>query len=291
MAIYDIDGMKLSDASNLQGSDLLQAFDINGTEVFRKWADYSDYSISQIYNKSRESAQGMDIYGNYMVIYRDDTYSLQFVNMTTWNIDYVIPTGLTSHGNDISFTSLFYDDNDQFPMLAVANNNSWLLRIDVANLSAETILRINNTPSGDTWVVYGIAFNDDMTRYYTMGYNTNNYSDSSGFIFLETWDISQSLENPTRLSSITRPWFPCIQGVAYHDGLLWVASGMNDPVKVYAIDPTDASIVVTVDLTRTGELEGIGWGQDSTTGKYFCVYGQIYNGITYYRIDFSATPI
>ena len=66
---------------------------------------------------------------------------------------------------------------------------------------------------------------------------------------------------------------------------------MDDPVKVYALDPTDASIVKTIDLTRTGELEGIGWGYDSTRQKWFCVYGQIYNGITYYRIDFSSVPI
>lgn len=289
MAIYDIDENVLFSAYDKSGNETNYAYDINGTKVFQKTDPFAYNSISQIYNKSRNNAQGLDIYGNCMVVYRDDTYSLEFINMTTWNIDYTITTDVTSHGNDLSFSSEFYNSNDPFPILYVASNNSKGLRIDTTNLSAETVKTINNTPTGNTWVVYGTAFNDDMSRYYTMGYNTNNYADSSGFIFLETWDISESLENPTRLRSLTREWFPCIQGMAYHDGLLWVASGMNDPVKVFAINPSDASIVKTVNLTRTGELEGIGWGEDN--GEYFCVYGQIYNGITYYRIDFSPTPI
>lgn len=289
MTIYSKNGTQIQEAFDISGNELEYAYDVLGTQVFQKTDPYAYYSISQMYNKSRNSAQGMDIYGNYMVIFRDDTYSLQFVNMTTWNIDYTIPTGITTHGNDISFSSTFYDSNDEFPLLFIQAQNSYGLRIDVSNLSVNNVYNINNTPTGDTWVVYATAFNEDMTRYYCLGYNTNNYSDSSGFIFLETWDISESIENPTRLNSLTRAWFPCIQGMAYHDGLLWVASGMGNPVKVYALDPTDASIVKTVNLTRTGELEGIGWGEDN--GEYFCAYGQIYNGITYYRIDFSPTPI
>lgn len=285
MAIYDIDKAKLNNAYALRGNELDKAFDIDGLKVFDKDSEkYANYTIASIFSKARENAQGMDIYGDYMVIFRDDSHSLQFVNMTTWTIDYLVSTPLNQHGNDITFSKVFYDQSDAFPLLFVEGKG---LRIDIQNLTSELIETISARPSGDTWVTYGSAFNDDMTRYYCMGYNTNNYLDSSGFIFLETWDISQSLTNPTRLSILTREWFPCIQGVAYHDGLLWIASGMNDPVKVYAIDPSNAQIAYTINLTRTGELEGIGWGQDPTTGEYFCVYGQIYNGITYYRIDFS----
>lgn len=284
MAIYDIFSHNIDSAYSIEGNELDQAFDINGTKIFSKSQDYSQYSIIPVFNKSRQSAQGMDIYGNYMAIWRDDTYSLQIVNINNWTIEYTIPTDVVSHGNDISFSSIFYDESNTLPLLFVGRVG---LRLNLTNQTSERIYTIIATPSGDTWVAYGTAFNDDMTRYYTMGYNTDNYNDSSGFIFLETWDISENLENPTRLSIHTRAWFPCIQGVAYHDGLLWVASGLNNPVKVYAIDPSNAEIAYTIDLTRTGELEGIGWGQDPTTGKYFCVYGQIYNGITYYRIDFE----
>lgn len=282
MAIYDIISQNIDSAYSVEGNELDKAFDVNGTEIFSKGHDYSQYSIIPVFNKSRQNAQGMDIYGNYMAIWRDDNYSLQIVDINNWAIEYTIPTDVVSHGNDISFSSIFYDESDTLPLLFVGRVG---LRLNLTNQTSERIYTIIATPSGETWVAYGTAFNDDMTRYYTMGYNTDNYSDSSGFIFLETWDISQSLENPTRISSITRPWFPCIQGVAYHDGLLWVASGLNDPVKVYAIDPSNAEIAYTIDLTRTGELEGIGWG--SANGKDFCVYGQIYNGITYYQIDFG----
>lgn len=292
MGVYALDGTQLPTIYGANGSEVLIGYDVLGRVIHESGSDpYAYYSIGAIYNKSRENAQGMDIYGNYMVIFRDDSHSLQFVNMNTWAIDYTIPTGISTHGNDISFSKTFYNSNDAFPLLFIQAQSSYGLRLNINNQTAENVMMINNIPTGNTWVVYGTAFNDDGSRYYCLGYNTNNYSDSSGFIFLETWDTSESIENPTRISSITRAWFPCIQGLAYHDGLLWVASGMNDPVKVFALDPTDASIVKTIDLTRTGELEGIGWGYDSTKQKWFCVYGQIYNGITYYRIDFSSVPI
>lgn len=291
MSIYAKNGLEISSAYSKSGESLEVAYDKSGNVVYDKHIDpYAYYSIVPIYNKSRENSQGMDIYGNYIVIFRDDNYAFQFVNMTTWETDYVILSGIPVHGNDISFSSIFYDDDDEFPLLFlhVQKGYGYMLRLNVDNLTVENVTNINYVPSGDTWVVYGAAFNDDATRFYCLGYNTNNYSDPNGFIFLETWDVSESLEYPTRLSTVTREWFPCIQGVTYHDGLLWVASGMDNPVKVFAIDLSDASIVKTVDLLRTGELEGIGWGYDQDTHKYFCVYGQIYNGITYYRIDFSA---
>lgn len=289
--IYSLSGTSINSAYEIDSNEIDFAYDLSGATVFERINPYEYYSISQIYNKSRDYSQGMDIYGNYMVIFRDSDHCFLFVNMTTWEIDYTVSTDVNEHGNDISFSKAFYDTEDEFPLLFLNGQRSKGLRIDINNLTATTIKTINATPTGSTWVVYGIAFNDDMTRYYTLGYNTNNYSDSSGFIFLETWDISESLENPTRLDSVIRAWFPCIQGMQYHDGLLWVASGMGDPVKVFALDLSDASIVKTVDLTRTGELEGIGWGYDQDTDKYFCVYGQVYNGITYYRIDFSPIPI
>lgn len=293
MSIYNASNQLLANAFNVDGDELEYAYDANGVLVFENGADsYAYYSIESIYSKSRNNAQGLDIYGNYMAVYRDSDYAVQLINMDTWQIDYTIPTSLDAHGNDITFSTIFYDSEDEFPLLFVPKNGiNYGLRLNINNQTSDIAQTFYTVPSGDTWVVYGTAFNDDMTRMYCLGYNTNNYSDSSGFIFLETWDISESLENPTRISSITRDWFPCIQGVAYHDGVLWVASGMNDPVKVYALDPSDASIVKTVDLTRTGELEGIGWGYDESTDKWFCVYGQIYNGITYYRIDFSSQPI
>lgn len=290
--IYDKNGNALEYVFDQNGNALEIAYDGSGRIVYESGSDpYAYYSIASIYSKTRNNAQGMDIYGNYMAIYDGTTYDVKLINMTTWQIEYTLTTDVSSHGNDISFSSRFYDSGDEFPLLFINGSRNAGLRINLSNSTATTVVTINAVPSGETWVSYGEAFNDNMTRLYKMGYNTNNYQDSSGFIFLETWDISESLENPTRISTLIREWFPCIQGVAYHDGLLWVASGLNDPVKVYAINPVDASIVKTVDLTRTGELEGIGWGYDNSTGKWFCVYGQIYNGITYYRIDFSSVPI
>ena len=293
MAIYNTDGTQLDAVYGINGNALDVAYDSDGVVIYESGSDpYEYYKITSIYNKTRNNAQGLDIYGNYMAIYRDSDYAIQLVNMNTWLIEYTISTSLTAHGNDITFSNIFYNNTDVFPLLFVAQGSSnYGLRLNTSNETSETVQVLNAPPTGNTWVTYGTAFNDDGSRYYCLGYNTNNYSDSSGFIFLETWDTSESIENPTRISSITRSWFPCIQGVAYHDGMLWVASGMDDPVKVYALDPTDASIVKTIDLTRTGELEGIGWGYDSTRQKWFCVYGQIYNGITYYRIDFSSVPI
>lgn len=290
MAIYDAQGNQLLAVYDAEGNSLDYAYDAEGNVLFQKDADeYAYYTIEQMYNTTRGNKQGMDIYGNYMVIFDGTSNNLIFVNLTTLEIDYTIPTGLSTHGNDISFSSVFYDPDDEFPLLFIETRHGF--RIDVGNLSAEEVVTLTISPSGNTWNTFGTAFNADSTKYYCMGYNTSSYADSSGFIWLETWDISNGFSNPVRESILTRQWFPCIQGVVYHDGLLWVASGMGDPVKVYAINPSDASIVKTIDLTYTGELEGIGWGYDENDGNYFCVYGQIYNGATYFRIDFSSTPI
>lgn len=290
MSIYNIAGSPQYSAYDIQGNPLNNAYNRWGDIVFS--ADpYQFYSISSVFNKERNSAQGMDIYGKYMAIYRDDTHAVQIVNMETWEIEYTISTDWTTHGNDLSFSTLFYSENDPLPILFISGNAATGIRINLNDQSSAIVKTIHATPSQTGWTTYATAFNDDMSRYYRMGYNTSDYTDTSGFIFLETWDISEDLEYPTLLDAVTREWLPCIQGMSYHDGLLWVASGMNDPVKVYSIDPSDASIVKTVNLTRTGELEGIAWAYNENTDEYSCIYGQIYNGITYYRIIFSPTPI
>lgn len=285
-----MNGTQLENAFDKQGNALDYAYNALGTIVYESSSDpYAYDSIESIYNKPRDSAQGMDIYGNYMAIYRDSDHAVQLVNMTTWQIEYTLSTSLTAHGNDITFSHDFYDESDRFPILYI-NDKLNGLRLDLTNLTTAIVQTIGATPYNNEWI-YGLAFDDDMTRLYLMGYTKNDYTDTSGLIYLETWDISESIDNPTRIDRVIRDWFPCIQGLSYHDGLLWVASGMGNPVKVYALSLSDASIVKTINLTRTGELEGIGWGYDNSTNKWFCVYGQIYNGITYYRIDFSSTPI
>jgi len=292
MAVYNQDGTQLEYVYNVQESIIDTAYDAYGQVVYESGVDpYAYYDINAIFSKSRNNAQGMDIYGNYMAVYDGSNYTIGIIDITSKTTVHTLSTSLKNHGNDVTFSKNFYDNNDPFPILYVEGKG---LRLDLNNQTTIRVDDIKATPTGDTWVTYGTAFNDDMSKYYCMGYNTNNFSDPNGFIFLEIWDTSESIENPTRISSVIREWFPCIQGVAYHDGLLWVASGIDNPAvepKVYTLDITDASIVKTVDLTRTGELEGIGWGYDESTDKWFCVYGQIYNGITYYRIDFSSKPI
>lgn len=288
--IYDVQGNSLLSAYDVQGTEVNTLYDIDGNEI--ELGNIYAYSKTTQMYRTLSGNQGFGIYGGYIFQYRNSPYDIKIINIETGSTTYTIPSGLTVHGNDISFSTEKYSSADDFPILYIGNHG---LRLDKANLTAtevETLEYASLRQEGESsWVTYGDSFTED--KLYTIGYKSGNYH--SGDIFFEIWDISQKVDNENgtwspsrRISTASHAFVPCIQGAQFHDGLMWAACGISGYGNIYGFDPTTGEIVVTVPCTESGELEGLAWARENE--KWFCIYGNRWNNGNYFRIDFSDTP-
>lgn len=287
MAIYGIAGTQLTSAFSKNGESLLAAFNLNGQEIFRAGEppepspDYSQYVLRNMWPASPK--QGMAVYGDIMFQWNPNTSNVELCGLYDGTSISTVSTGLSSHGNDITFTDSFYDENDEFPILCI--NTFDFFRI--SRNSATHLMKIKFQTDGHD-MGYGCVFDGDTM--YALGY-ANGYTYSEGnYIRIMKLDLSDLTDNgdgtytPAILDTIDREWLPCIQGADFHDGMIWIACGMSYPANVYALNPATGAVAVDIDLVNSGELEGLAWAYNSID-NWFAVYGQ--KGYGYRKILFT----
>ena len=277
--IFKPNGEQALVAYDKNGDEISTAYNKAGAVVFQnRYATFTDTALSF----SAHGNQGFDYYNGIIVQYSGSSYNLELIRLSDGTTLRYIPSGLTVHGNDVSFLPFKYAETDEFPLLYIGG---YVLRINRAAGTASTVFGIS-TPHGDGktgWANYGSAFVGNTL--YTIGYSTT-YTDTNSLVFIETWDLSESIEAPRLVSQVTRPWVVCIQGAAYHDGLLWAACGIGvqaTGAHIYAFDTEDASIVHDLRLNHYNELEGIAWTSenDNDGDILYGTYGGKYHKITF----------
>ena len=290
MAIYNKMGTTLPDAYGVDGSAIDTGYDVDGEVVFTKQPDYSRPTVSTIGGSvSYSNTQGIDVHGDTLAVW-NGSGSIRLLNVNTLSSIATISTGSSVHGNDISFSTEYYADGDPFPLLYVDSNPCFRIQNSGGSWSATLIYSLR-TPN-----VYGMKIADSFNgnTLITIGYSENRYTyTDTNKLIIAKWDMTDLTDNgdgtytPALLGTVTRDWLECIQGASYHDGYLWVASGLeNAPLngRVYALDLDTGDIVYNIDLGSAHELEGLAWAYNSTDGWYM-IFGQV--SVGFRKITFA----
>ena len=300
MAIYNINGNALQTAYDITVNLLSYAYDVVGNLVFSGEIDYSNYSISNYCNVSLSPTQGFDIYNGtifqFIANLTNTSDRMATINANTSSIINSNVSAVAGHGNSASFSSEFYSESDDFPLLYVSPDMS------VISDTEPTLVYVNRVTTGSSQLVKTYKFPLDKTGYYAglcldeenqimymLGYSEYNYStDDSGNnkTVISKWDMSSLTNNgdgtytPTFISSYERPFIYTMQGLQYHDEMLWVASG-GTGVRgyVYALNPSNGNLLYTIDTNTTTEIEGISF--ISATEMVFGLQGGEYKKVTF----------
>lgn len=305
MAVYNINGNPLSSIYNVGGTSVPTGYDVQGDIVFTERVvpvDYDDYTMTQLYSVGFGSTQGMAIHNNVIFQFRasgstgDKVCLFDFSNGQTIATDIAIKS---DHGDSATFSREYYASGDEFPLLYVsADTSPAKIYINRVRRTSSTLIKTLVFPASAGYYGAG-AFDWDNNICYILAYKQQNYQTDGGganTTVISKWDLSNLTDNgddtytPAFISQYERPFIYVMQGLAYHDGLLWVASGYgNADSHVYALNPTDGTLEHTITL-NTYEIEGIDFVYDTTAQSYYMVTSQLNSGSTYYK-KYTFAPL
>ena len=294
--IYDIGGSAISYSCGITGQRLLIAYDIHGNVVFnREQPDYTDYSYVQKWeSKGISSTQGFAIYDDKVFWVSKSGNSSVPANCYVWNLSdgtrafntaYV--TVQSGHGNNLSFDFPYlYAGTGYNPPVAYVNSVS-------NDLKTFTLIKTLIFDADGSVSMDGCIDETDSNIFWTVGHA----GDPSTDFIISKWDISNLTADgdfyaPELLQSVTTPIQETYyrQGCAFHDGILWYASGYSGSstgAYVYGVDPDTGNILYTIDCETTAEPEGVAWYSDNeSVGGYALYVG--FQGMTLRKYTFAA---
>lgn len=301
MAVYDLNGEALEAVYDVEGNELSSVFDTEGNEIpvhdEPYPLDYSQYTITDLFTYADTVFNGFDVYGNKLFNIRADSQICIFNLSTETLLERVSVSA--GHGDSASFSNEKYDSADLYPLLYVTTDYT----------PAEVrVVRIMN---GSTSVVKKLVFPSSVGYYgggvydfanglcYILAYKEQDYlSSQSGAnkTIVTIWDLTDLTDNgddtftPAYVDGYERDFIYCMQGMQFHDGYIWIASGFNQGTNqyVYAMKPDTGVIDYTIELDDTIEIEGCAWVFDEEENKYWMLVGQQNGstGVNYSKIEF-----
>lgn len=291
MGVYGVDGEPVLGAYDISKTLLALAYDVNGTAIpvgdFEP--DYDNYTMTSLYNLNVSNCQGIAIYNDVLFQFRASGTSL---NDTVCLFNYSTGGDISrdmmiesDHGDSATFSPEFYDSGDEFPLLYITADTSpakiYINR--VTRSSAQLVKTLLFPISAGYYGAGAFDFENDIA--YLLAYKENNYQTDDGgqnTTVVSKWDLSDLTDNgdgtftPGFISQYERPFIYTMQGLAYHDGYIWICSGNVGTSYVYAMTPDTGTIEHTVTLD-TVEIEGADFLSDGH-GGYYMVTGQ-QNGV------------
>ena len=285
--IYDYEGNQTS-PYNKSGQEINTAYDIDGTVVYSDGqVDYDNYTISSLYTISVANCQGIAVYNNVLFQFRagggvsDKVCVFDFTNGSDITRDMTIES---DHGDSATFSNEFYSVSDEFPLLYVtADTSPAIIYVNRVSRSSASLIKTLVFPS--TAGYYGAgAFDWENNICYLLAYKKNNYTTDDGgtnTTVVSKWDLSNLTDNgngtytPAYISQYERDFIYVMQGLTYHDGYIWIASGYGSvPSHVYAMNPSTGTIAHTITMDDNTEIEGVQFIYNSTTQSYYMLIGQ-----------------
>lgn len=297
MSIYNVNGTELNSADNVNGTRLSQVYNVDG-ETLLISRDYSNYTISRKFSVELTDSNGFDVYNDVIAQFKSPN-KMSLIDMDSGTAIYTDMTVASQHGDSASFSNEFFDDGDEFPLIYVTSDANpalvYVNRVTRTGVSREKTLYF---PLEKTGYYAAFAYDCANNIAYMVGYSEQNYStdnDGSNKTVVSKWDMSTLMQNgdgtytPTFISSYERDFIYVMQGMQFHDGYIWIASGWynRDTQHIYAMRPSDGVIDYTINLADTYEVEGLAWVYDEENNKYWMLVGQQTTDLVYSRIDFA----
>lgn len=304
MSIYNVDRGMLQNAYNVSGVAINTAYDVDGNIVFGGEPipiDYDNYTISPLYNISVANCQGIAINNGVLFQFRASgssvTDTVCLFNFSDGS-DIIRNMSIDSdHGDSATFSNEYYASSDEFPLIYVtADTSPAIIYVNRITRTSATLVKTLKFPQ--TAGYYGAgAFDWENDICYLLAYKKNNYqTDDSGTntTVVSKWDLSNLTDNgdgtytPAFIDQYERDFIYVMQGLTYHDGLIWITSGYGSTAShIYAMNPTSGVIEHTITMDDATEIEGAQFMYDSATQTYYMVVGQ--QGGKYKKITFATS--
>ena len=275
MPIYDKDGRRLFHAYDLTGNELLKTYDKDGVEIQIGEVDYDNYSYTQYCKVTLGQMQGFDIYAGVIFQYRANSSINNIMCTIDAENSSIIQNNIScvsAHGDSASFSKEFYNENDEFPLIYVTADTTPTIYVNRVTETTSQLIRTYEFPIAKTGYSVSHAYDEDNKIMYMLGYTEQNYlSDNGGSnkTLVSLWDMDNLTDNgdgtftPDFIRSYEIPFIYCMQGQQFKDGMIWTSSGyVNHAGYVYALKPDDGTILHTIDLETTTEVEGISFISD-----------------------------
>ena len=185
MSIYNVDGLSISDAYDRHGP-LDNAYDISGNKVYERihpeW-DYNNYTISTLFTYNESNMQGFAVYGDKIAQVKEDS-ALHIIDIATGTKLREVAMDM-GHGNSCQFSTVFYADNDEFPLFYIRNSGVWVYRITG---TTSTLIRKYYFPVEEIGTyAAGFGLDDANRRIYTASYTEGTWQSETGQMRICAW--------------------------------------------------------------------------------------------------------
>ena len=270
MSIYSKNGSAIHSAYGVDGASINKAYDIGGAVVFQgSQVDYDSFTVNKSYlSTGIANTQGFAYKDGYIFQFRASGTSIQntvvVINATTGQTVNTFSIS-SEHGDSASFSNEYYAQGDAFPLLYVtADSNPAKVYADRVTTSSAELIKTLSFALDKTGYYAAHAYDTDNEILYMLGYSEQNYlTDDGGVnkVIVSKWDMQG--QNPLFVSSYERPFIYCMQGQQFHDGMIWIASGYSAGSNIYAMSPSDGTILHTINLGTTTEVEGLDFKSDT----------------------------
>lgn len=289
MAVYNKNGIALNALFNINGIND-SGYLIDGTKIFPSGHDYSDYTISNLFNYPQSKMQGFAIYNGTIAQVREG-YSLHLIDIETHTKIREVSMDM-GHGNSCEFSDEFYEDGDEFPLFYIRNDGIWVYRI--VGTESTLIRKYSFSANIIGTYVAGFGIDTENRKLYTASYTTGDYVSKTGQMRICVWDMDDVTDNGDGtysmgfLSSNDFAWFnkyEAVQGCCFHDGLFFISCGYTGTTKQYIVivDPVTLTIAYSLFISNGPETEGCAWYYDD-----YLIIGQKISTYTYRKMTFGA---
>lgn len=294
MAIYDKNGNALNYVYSKSGNPLSVAYNKSGSVIYdssepsaKEW-DYTDYTISTLFQYAISSSQSFAIYNGKIAQIREND-GLHIIDISNGTLLKKVSMDM-GHGNSCQFSDEFYNQDDEFPLFYERNDGIWVYRITG---TTSTLIRKYSFPSSEVYTyVSGFCIDSENRKLYTASYTEGDYVSKTGLMCICEYDMDDVTDNGdgTHSMAILRQntfiWFDrfqAVQGCCYKDGYFFICTGYtgNTTQNVVLVDVSTLTIAYTVSLGAGAETEGCAWTDD------YLVVGQRVNTYSYKKIEFA----
>ena len=180
MSIFNSSGTELFTAYGKNGIELDNAYDIDGLEVFNQNIDYNSFTETLLYNL-KIGTQGCTVYGDYIFQVIANTEKMNIYRLSDGVSVSADIGGTWGHGDSLSFSNEYYDENDPFPLLYSTANTPNLIYVNriSSKWSASLVRTLYFDISVVGYYVAGVVDKENNVLY-TTGYTNDNYLTDDG---------------------------------------------------------------------------------------------------------------
>lgn len=273
MSVVTKTGLTLPVAVNHRGVDIIDARNIYGESLYDESGtpDYTRYQVSQLFTTGLWPCQAFDIYHGLLFQFKaDSTQSRGFntYNFPAGTLNTESIMGTFGHSNSVSFAkNEFYSPGDIYPLCYIsALTYPCKIYINRITPGSSLLIKTLSFPASTGYNTCG-AYDEINKIMYLVGYTQDDvFSDQGGNnrVIDTKWNMRSQTMNedgsytPQFISSYEIPFIYVMQGLTFHDGMIFITSGGTDSAQaLYAIDPDTGSVLYTFTVTGTTEVEGI----------------------------------